>query len=948
MPDPRAPTPILPSSGTGENEDRQSLEGQPQERSRELLDRELDERGAALDAFVSFAQLSATTSDVGVLAHQAVQVLRATLGEVTVAYYEPEGEFWKGRVFSDDVPNQLRPVLDVGIPRTAPTFAEAVQTAQPLFIPGWDAEREGVAQANEYGAVAFGACFVRGEARGMLTMGLRVARDWTERERAVFRAVKSSLELALERTDQARRREQEVQEIFARFTTQMTATLSLDTLVQTASDIIRDGVADSACIYFELQGDRFMPLYFSDNVPPAVRAAQAQGTPLDRPVVAEALERRDIVFAEYEAGRGQATPEGPFTAVGATAYFRGDRVHALLGVASAAPAWTTQEKALLRSVGQGLGLAIERLEQRSVLELERETLNTFVAFTESAGELNDLRDLTARAFQTLSRLFPGSVSAFLEHQEGRWVATQVSAGAPAQLEDMLRAGLTNELPTLALLARSRQPVFLEDRRDGPRSIPNLGAFSARALYPIVNNGELVAALAVGLPDQPGWSDRERAIVSAVGRSFSLLYERIAATEALRLRQQEAESRTRALEAFAQLTTDLGVQASRSALIRRALEVIMSLLPPGYAACWVVRAGRWQVSELIGDVGSPDLMAAIDEGLPVGETPTLDIPARSREPYFQAAYVPGTDTAPGVVRHILAVACVPLIVSDVVEGIINVPLFEARHWSGVDKAVLTTVAQSLGLALERAQSVTELGQRSQELERSNAELQAANEELEAFAYSASHDLRTPVRHVKAFSELARRALGNNDAARATEHMLVVEGAAQRMTELIDAMLLLSRSTRQELSLEDVPLAELVTRARQDLEQELEGRAVEWRVSALPVVTGDRVTLQQVMTNLLANAVKFSRTREQALIEVWAEERPGTWDISVRDNGVGFDPKYQAKLFGVFQRLHNEREFEGTGVGLATVRRILARHGGRVSARSTEGQGATFTISLPRGA
>ena len=195
-----------------------------------------------------------------------------------------------------------------------------------------------------------------------------------------------------------------------------------------------------------------------------------------------------------------------------------------------------------------------------------------------------------------------------------------------------------------------------------------------------------------------------------------------------------------------------------------------------------------------------------------------------------------------------------------------------------------------------------------------------------------------------------------AERATEYMHVVEKAALRMSALIDAMLDLSRTSRQEMRLGVVDLNLLAARAVEDVQPDILERALEWRVQTLPLVMGDRDSLQQVMTNLLSNAVKYSRTRAVAVIEVWAEQTRSEWSVHVRDNGVGFDANYQDKLFGVFQRLHSEREFEGTGIGLATVRRIVLRHGGRVSARSGPGQagpekgvqdqGATFSFTLPK--
>ncbi len=153
-------------------------------------------------------------------------------------------------------------------------------------------------------------------------------------------------------------------------------------------------------------------------------------------------------------------------------------------------------------------------------------------------------------------------------------------------------------------------------------------------------------------------------------------------------------------------------------------------------------------------------------------------------------------------------------------------------------------------------------------------------------------------------------------------------------------------RQVLNLQLVDLNELVTQARRDVCAEFDGHAVRWQIDDLPRVQGDRSMLQQVMTNLLSNAVKYSSQREQSQVEVWCEESAAAWIIYVKDNGVGFDPAYAQKLFGMFQRLHSERDFKGTGVGLATVRRIILKHGGQVFAESQEHSGATFRFTLPK--
>jgi len=250
-------------------------------------------------------------------------------------------------------------------------------------------------------------------------------------------------------------------------------------------------------------------------------------------------------------------------------------------------------------------------------------------------------------------------------------------------------------------------------------------------------------------------------------------------------------------------------------------------------------------------------------------------------------------------------------------------------------------RQLNLTLERR-----VLERTEELQRLNEAMSLTNEELEAFSFSVSHDLRTPVRHVKGFVQLARRALDAQNIEVAVRHIEVVDRAANRMNALIDGMLRLSMTSLSDLHQAPVDLHHLVTVSLEELSTELLGRQVVFEVSPLPSVQGDQDSLQQVMTNLLSNAVKYTRLREKAHIEVWAEEGEDLITVSVRDNGAGFDPSYQGKLFGLFQRLHSDREFEGIGVGLAVVRRVISRHGGSVCSEGRLGEGATFSFTLPK--
>jgi PAS domain S-box-containing protein len=245
------------------------------------------------------------------------------------------------------------------------------------------------------------------------------------------------------------------------------------------------------------------------------------------------------------------------------------------------------------------------------------------------------------------------------------------------------------------------------------------------------------------------------------------------------------------------------------------------------------------------------------------------------------------------------------------------------------------------------SQDDLAHAAAHLQEANSNLLAANQELESFSYSVSHDLRAPLRNIAGFIELLRkRTIGQLDPE-ADRYFGIIGSEAVRMAALIDDLLTFSRIGRAELHFAPVQLATLVAEVQAELQSDLTGRQIDWRIQPLPPVLGDRTLLRQVIANLLSNAVKFTRKQPQAIIEIGTQPAATGSELIVfyvRDNGAGFDPKYASKLFGVFQRLHNPRDFEGTGIGLANVRRIVERHGGRVWANGSPGQGATFFFSI----
>jgi PAS domain S-box-containing protein len=235
----------------------------------------------------------------------------------------------------------------------------------------------------------------------------------------------------------------------------------------------------------------------------------------------------------------------------------------------------------------------------------------------------------------------------------------------------------------------------------------------------------------------------------------------------------------------------------------------------------------------------------------------------------------------------------------------------------------------------------------DLARRTIELEASNKELEAFAYSTSHDLRAPLRHVVGYCELLQKHAASLLDDKSRRYVTMVLESAKRMGTLIDDLLAFSRIGRAETQNTLVSLGQLVREVRSEVERETEGRDIAWKVDALPSIFGDRAMLRVALVNLISNAVKFTGTRPQARIDIGcADGKQDEVVVFVKDNGVGFDMKYVNKLFGVFQRLHKAEAFEGTGIGLATVQRIVARHGGRVWAESEVDKGATFYFSAPK--
>ena len=280
-----------------------------------------------------------------------------------------------------------------------------------------------------------------------------------------------------------------------------------------------------------------------------------------------------------------------------------------------------------------------------------------------------------------------------------------------------------------------------------------------------------------------------------------------------------------------------------------------------------------------------------------------------------------------------------------------PALFGERPAGIVYAMMGSVVALLTVKIaDRHRAQRELMELNEELERRvkerTAQLDAANKELEAFSYSVAHDLRGPLQQLSGFVELLQQREAEFLHEEGTRYLEHINRSVWGMSRLIDDLLDFSRAERIDLQKTMVNLEELVNEVWHDLRHFTDGRQIVWKVGVLPPVYADRAILRVAIVNLLSNALKFSRGRTPAEIAIGAEVQDGAVAIFVRDNGVGFDMQQADKLFGVFQRLHPRHDFEGNGIGLANVQRIIQRHGGRVWAESCVGSGATFWFSLPR--
>ncbi len=270
----------------------------------------------------------------------------------------------------------------------------------------------------------------------------------------------------------------------------------------------------------------------------------------------------------------------------------------------------------------------------------------------------------------------------------------------------------------------------------------------------------------------------------------------------------------------------------------------------------------------------------------------------------------------------------------------------RFWTLSTINVLKDKNGSITGFIKIIKDTTEKMKASEELREHSLKLEELNKELESFSYSVSHDLRAPLRHIAGFIQLLEKNIGSSLETKDKKYFNYITGSVKRMGMLIDDLLSFSRMSRTELIRSNVNLNQLVKECIDDLSDDLKERNVKWNLESLPVVCGDKALLKQVLLNLISNAVKYTSKKEEAIIEIGAISKAREYEFYVKDNGAGFEMKYVDKLFGVFQRLHSDSQFEGTGIGLAIVKKIISRHGGKVWAEGEVDSGAAFYFTLNR--
>jgi PAS domain S-box-containing protein len=611
--------------------------------------------------------------------------------------------------------------------------------------------------------------------------------------------------------------------------------------------------------------------------------------------------------------------------------------------------------------GRIMGAVVVTRDVRERRRLERQTqeaLNALLAMTEALVQEQHGRDDDGRTMGALWQRLAEMARSVLDAQSVILLAVEegthqfrprATAGLSPEEEQELHAALTGEAWD-AWLGDSRLTEALhtgEVVRLDETPLPSTGHILLDGhlllIAPMIVEGQTLGALMVnGGRSKARASDQQISLVGAVARLAAMAITRVRAEELLatRARQQAAlASLGQQVLAGADMDT---VMQSTVALVAQALDVeyakVLELLPDDNAL--LLRSGVGWRDGLVGQA-----TVGIGTESQAGYTLKHDHPVVTSNLRAESRFR-GT-----ALLHDHGVASGMTVVIHGRErpyGVLGAHTVRLRTFTEDDIHFLQSVANVLAEAIEQERAEAEVRRLNANLEitvaQRTAQLEAANRELEAFSHSVSHDLRAPLRSMDGFSRILQEKYAADLPPQAHHYLQLVRESAQRMNALIEALLSLARVGRTTLHRRPVNPETLIAGVLAELQPEQEDRNVDVRVGDLPPCEADPVLLRQVFANLLANALKFTRKREAARIEVGCRDEDAQHVYYVKDNGAGFDMHYAAKLFSPFQRLHSAAEYEGTGIGLATVQRIIQRHGGRIWAEAAVEQGATFFFTL----
>ncbi|GGM48985.1 hypothetical protein GCM10008956_26440 [Deinococcus arenae] len=622
-------------------------------------------------------------------------------------------------------------------------------------------------------------------------------------------------------------------------------------------------------------------------------------------------------------------------------YVRDLRERRALELERQARAAATQAQ-LSRNESDLARLAAQLHGQNTELEARTAVLEGFAGLTRDLTLEGDLYALIRRAQQFAQQLLPSGFAVYYEPEGDLWrLKSQVGDLGNPQLQAILDAGISFEgTPNLLIPWRTRQPHYQEHY---DRAADGLAAVTAQlqttATLPVSVNGSPRGIFAFGLNHNQPWRRADKAVLESVAQSLGLAIERAEQARTLREHAAELEIRTRALEAFAELSRDLTLEPDPVSLVGRAQEIIVNLLPHAVTTYYEPQGDRWQLRSHRGHFRNPNLLPVLQRGLPRGQTVNVDRPYATRAPHYQDRFDPGTVAAAREdITDIQATASFPVQSGQRVRGVLVVGRHTPEPWTSVNRRLLDTILSSLQLAIERAEHAQALHRRTQELERSNAE-------LEQFAYVASHDLQEPLRTITSFTELLARRFDDHQDPRVAQYVTHISSGTARMQQLIQDLLSFARVTSQREPLRPTDPNQVLSQLRADLAAPLAQAGATLSADPLPHVLASGTQLRRLLQNLIGNALKFHAPGVPPHVHISAQHEGEQVRFTVQDNGIGIAPEYHERIFTVFQRLHGRDEYPGTGIGLSVARRIVEGHGGRMGLTSAPGQGTTFWFTFP---